>query len=142
MNRQLKCNFLILIIAILLLGIGLEAFQTGSSFLCTYSSSDSTEKDILQLSDTHTLFSKNLFLLEGIRHSYRATCIRQGTQRSYFRNNRISFSIIAHLTILPLLFVCAGITSFNVTFKEALYFMVIIGYIHLSDGKKPRYSYS
>ncbi len=141
MNKQQKIYILVIMIILMLLGIGLEAFQTGSSFLCTYSSSyASSAADSVEASTSHTILTKNLFILEGIRQSYSTSCIRHASRRICTRNNRIGFSLIALIIILPFLHIFADIAVVHDSFQEILCFMVIIGYIHLSDGKKPRYS--
>ncbi len=141
MNKQQKSKFLIIIIAIMLLGIGLEAFQAGSSFLCTYTTYHNQESTAtLHSSASHTLLTDKLFILEGIRQSYGTTCIRQTARRTCVRSSRMSFHILALIIILPLLFVCSDTVAFQDVFQETLCSMVIIDYIHLSDGQKSRYS--
>lgn len=140
MNKKQKIYILIILIILMLLGIGLEAFQTGSSFLCTCTSSDSPTKDSMEVSTSHTIFANNMFVPEAIRQSYGTSYIRQASRRICIRNNRIGFSLIALIIILPLLHIFTDIAVVHDIFQEILRFMVIIGYIHLSDGKKPRYS--
>lgn len=141
MNQQQKSKLLILIIAIMLLGIGLEVFQTGSSFLCAYSSSTNTDSnETIQSSTTHSLLTKNLFVMEGIRQNCGASYIKQSTRRICIRNSRLSFHILSLLTLLPFVLVCSDISTVCETFLQLLYSLIIIGYIHLSDGQKSKYS--
>lgn len=141
MNRQQKCIYLIFILVIMLLGIETEAFQSGSSFLCTYSCTTTSSQDTLQQTSSHIIFSEKLFLLEGIRQSCNTSCIRQNNRKTFLRNLRSFFSLLALYVLSPLLLYKGCYTYFYNIFEELLCSMVIISYIHLSDGKKPRYSY-
>lgn len=142
MNRQQKSTCLIIILIIMLLGIGAEAFQTGSSFLCTYSFTHTADShDTLQKSSVKITFTSNLFILEGIRQSCHASSIRQSNRKSGIRTIRTIFPVLALFILLLFLLYNRSYIYFYHIFDELLCSMLIVSYIHLSDGKKPRYSY-